>query len=158
MTPFTDTRACGSDVTGVPAPFGDEVTFDTTLSHRRVGADVPCLWATWSHEYRGDVYVDYPAEGRDSTSITMTMPVGTRAFYFYAEPERFAVFNFIVTTSDGVTVFASTADVPIQGQAGARGFGIFAAGTTIVSVVVSTESGANGFAVGEFGIAMVSPP
>lgn len=149
MTPFAaDERPIFSDVTTVNSPLGGELIFGASVSHRTVGEGG---WATWSHGYTGDVYF-----ATNSTSLTMTLPVRTTAFYFYAEPNiRSSFFTFTVTTSDGGTAVVASGDVPIHGEAGARGFGFYSSNTTIVSVVV-TGTDPTGFAVGEFGIA--GPP
>jgi hypothetical protein len=133
----------------VPSPLGGNITFNSPLTHFTIRPDG---WSTWSHGYRSDVYFD-PA-----TSLTMTLPAGTTAFYFYAEPNLFGLFNFIVTTSDGDTAVVSSGGLDIEGNSGAHGFGFYTSNTTITNILVTTVSGANGFAVGEFGIAKVPLP
>ncbi len=153
ITPFNDTRECGADVTTVPSPLGGVLTFDTSVAHRTANtAEGPCVWVTWSHGFTGDVYFDYVGEGRDATTLTMTLPAGTTGFYFYAEPNTRQPFLFTITTSDG-EVFETSTEAVIDGEGGARGFAFYSDFATITSIVVTTEAGANGFAVGEFGIA-----
>jgi hypothetical protein len=145
MTAFADdTRPEPTGVTTVPSPLGGDLTFNSLLSHFTA---VTPSWRTWSHGYVGDVYFD------PMTSLTMTLPAGTTAFFFYAEPNTFGLFNFTVTTSDGDTAVVTSGDLPIEGDSGAHGFGFYTSNTTITSIAVTTVSGANGFAVGEFGIA-----
>ena len=83
MTPFVaDSRPFPADVTSVPysATCPGEISFTATgapfpVHHQRIGQ----VWGTWSHGYLGDVY---------STSlavITINLPAGTNAFYFYTE-------------------------------------------------------------------------
>jgi hypothetical protein len=144
MTPFgADPQPLFTDVTSVASPLGGSVGFSPALNHRQIGAG----WATWSHGYTGDVY--YTNGG---TSVTMTMPANTVAFYFYAEPNPFAVFNITATAQDGTT----SGPIPVDGNAGATYFGFYAtAPDTIASITVSSTVD---FAVGEFGIAANSPP
>ena len=140
----------GSSVSALSSPSGGDLAFSPNV----VTASVPATWTTWSHGYTGRVY------SQVGTSLTMTLPAGTTAFHFYAEPNvRFisegvrASFDFTVTTSNGETVVVSSGNVPIEGDAGARGFGFYTSNTTIATITVTTVEAAGGFAVGEFGIA-----
>jgi hypothetical protein len=154
MTPFPDNPvAVFTDVLSVASPLGGTVDFSIPMNAREIGAG----WATWSHGYTGDVYYSNGA-----TSVTMTLPAGTGAFYFYGEPDPFSIFQFSATASDGGVVSIASPFVPIDGLGGARGFGFFASGTTIESILF-TSAGCNtcspiDFAVGEFGIAPVPEP
>lgn len=73
----------------LPAPYGAQViTFSgagAPPSHRQV----PSSWATWSNGYvfppTGDVYFTNGA-----SSLTITFPPNTVAFYQYIEPNDFA--------------------------------------------------------------------
>ncbi len=58
-------------------------------------------WATWSNGYKGDVYWAYQHFGK-ATTVTLTLPRGTRAFYFYAEPDKYAVFDLKATAQNGL--------------------------------------------------------
>lgn len=137
MTSFpADPQAEYVDVSSVAAPTGGAVAFAPDLNHRIVGSS----WATWSHGYTGDVYFT-----NGGLSVVMTMPAGTRAFYFYAEPDPFAIVNFTATTQEGTT----SGSVPVDGNGGATYFGFYAQDTTIETITVSSDQG---FAVGEFGI------
>jgi hypothetical protein len=148
MTAFgDDTRPNGGVVASVASPIAGVVGFSPSLSHTEVGVG----WATWSHGYTGDVYTT------GGTSVTMTMPAGTAAFYFYGEPNVFATFSFVATATDGTSFFASPS-TPIAGQAGARGFGFYSGDGYISSITFTGPAGAGGFAVGEFGIASVPEP
>lgn len=145
MTPFADdTRPNFSTVTSVDTPIGGSLDFSSAVSLREVGAG----WATWSHGYTGDVYFT------GDSSLTLTLPSQTAAFYLYTQPNSFSTFSFTVTDASGVS---STTD--ITGDSGAKGFGFYGTGgSTLASITVSTEPGALGFAVGEFGIAAVPLP
>jgi hypothetical protein len=153
MTPFglDPQPVCpvgGFIVTGVTDPAGT-IGFSQPLSHDRIGG----CWATWSHGYTGDVYDN--ASSADPTSTTMTLPAGTKAFYFYAEPNAFDLFNVTATAQDGT----SSGPIPVQGNSGAQYFGFYGTGdATIASVTVTAPADAGGFAVGEFGIFPAGPP
>jgi hypothetical protein len=142
MTPFADdNRAVFGRVTDVPAPGGGVLQFDRSLLHLEVGNG----WSTWSHGYSGDVYAD-----SGITQLVMTLPENTRAFYFYAQPNRFATFNVTATASDGTT----SGPMPVSGIGGAQYFGFYTTdGSSLTTIQVDVDAGANGFAVGEFGIA-----
>jgi len=148
MTPFgPDARYDGTfaTVNDVPSPLGGTVDFSIPLSHRRIGAG----WATWSHGYTGDVYF---TDGADAVSLDL--PALTSAFYLYAEPNAFSTFDITATTDSGASLTAAVA-----GSAGANGYGFYATGgDTIMSISVSADPAASGFAIGEFGIAEVPEP
>jgi hypothetical protein len=104
-------------------------------------------WSTWSNHYHGDVYFFAP-------SATLTLPPGTTAFYFYAEPNDAKKFK-ITATSGGAT----SGPVTVNGNGGAKFFGFVAkGGATLRSVTVrstdrrSSATDPGGFALGEFGI------
>lgn len=70
-------------------------------------------WATWSNNYTGDVYYD------SGTTLTMTLPSGTGAFYFYAEPNAFATFTVQAVAQNGTT----SGPVSVSGAGGATYLG-----------------------------------
>jgi hypothetical protein len=141
MTQFgPDPQPVPTEVSSVPSPFGI-LGFTGPVDHLKVGLG----WATWSHGYTGDVYWT-----RTNTSLTLTMPPDTGAFYFYAEPTLYQTFSITATADDGTT----SGPIPVEGFAGAQYFGFYGtSGSNIVSIDVTSSSD---FAVGEFGIA--SPP
>jgi hypothetical protein len=143
MTAFPDDPvAVFTNVSSVASPLGGNVTFSSPVSNREIGNG----WATWSHGYTGDVYYT-----NGLTSLGLTLPASTGAFYFYAEPNPFAVFQFTAITDSGTTLTQSA-----DGSAGAAGFGFYTdASESIVSISISSTVD---FAVGEFGIAQVSDP
>ena len=144
MQAGVDPRAVIADVTDAPIGGGRNLTFDRTMSHRRIGTG----WATWSHGYTGDVYFT----GAGVSTVTMNFTAGqVGAFILYVEPNNFGVFDFEIVGRSGSGA-TSVFNRSIDGSSGARGFGFSApAGGHIVSVRV-TNAGAtgNGFAVGEF--------
>jgi hypothetical protein len=161
MTAFgTDSQPvcpnAGSVVSSVNGPNGT-LSFTPSLSHDLVGR----CWATWSNGYAGDVYDNFNAGAPQLTQITMALPPSTNAFYFYAEPNAFDIFNVTATAQDGTT----SGPIPVQGQAGAQYFGFYGTGgATIASITVTIAAKTcdpsnpscipdpDGFAVGEFGI------
>ncbi|MFI4942561.1 MAG: PEP-CTERM sorting domain-containing protein [Burkholderiales bacterium] len=142
MTPFgDDTRPVFSLVSDVASPLGGVVGFSPSLDHREVGSGG---WATWSHGYAGDVY--FTAGG---LSVTLDLPDGTGAFYFFAEPNPFAPFT--ITAVVGGTTLSQV----IDGSGGAKIFALYTDDAAIDSITVSSTAD---FAVGEFGIAPVPEP
>jgi hypothetical protein len=150
MSTFSTSSASnGTSVTSVNQldTFGGaQITFDHPLKKQTV----PAGWSTWSHGYTGDVYTNIGgAPAQDA--LTIGLPTGTSAFYFYAEPNNFAVFNVTATAQDGTTSGATQ----VNGTGGAKYFGFYGdPGNPLVSISVSVDSGAAGFAVGEFGISV----
>jgi hypothetical protein len=148
MTKFgNDARPVGGLVTSVPSPLGGSIVFDQALLHAKIGQG----WATWSHGYTGDVYPTYLSGNLDQ--VTMTLPVPSKAFYFYAEPNVFDTFNVTATgrAHDGSQV-ATT--IPVSGIAGASYIGFFTTSMTrLTTITVDVDPAAAGFAIGEFGIA-----
>jgi hypothetical protein len=141
MTPFgSDGRPLGEQVSGVSDDAAGTIGFDPSLTHTRVGVG----WSTWSHGYTGDVYYISPG-----SQITIMLPAGTKAFYFYAEPNVRSVFSVEATAQDGTT----SGPVSVNGNAGAKYFGFYGTGAaTLESITVTTSADADGLAVGEFGI------
>jgi hypothetical protein len=139
MTQFgPDPRDTDYYVSGVDDSFGNYLEFDEDARHELVGYG----WRTWSHGYVGDVYVS-----GDSGAIRMILPPGTKAFYFYVEPDRFTDYDVYAETNGGVTSGMQT----VQGDSGATYFGFYATGSATLSDV--TVSASDVLAVGEFGIA-----
>jgi len=140
MTPFpTDNRALYSDIIDLPAPCpipDTGILFSRAVNHRRINEG----WTSWSHGYTGDVYYTNGA-----TSITLTMPVGTSAVYFYVEPNPLALHTFQVTVNGWFVCEEFTA----HGSAGAAYIGV--CGNPVKMVTVTCTSGVP-FAIGEFGI------
>jgi len=139
-----DLRPNGGVVSDVASPLGGVVGFSPDLTHVEVGAG----WATWSHGYTGDVYFT------GGSTITLTLPSGTGAFYFFAEPNFFDVFSITAVADDGsgTTQF-------VQGQSGARFFGVYSDDYAAIDhIEITVDASAGGFAVGEFGAAAVPEP
>lgn len=149
MTPFPlDSRPLYEWVTSVPSPdppVPGTVEFSISMSHRRIGSG----WATWSHGYTGDVYFT----GYGPTSVTLTTPSLTGAFYLYAEPNPFQTWTITATAQDGTSVSQDVA-----GYAGAAGYGFYATGGDSIASIQVDYAGGSGFAIGEFGTALVPVP
>lgn len=144
MTAFqVDSRGIGATVSSVADPAGT-VSFSPSLRHYRVGNG----WATWSHGYTGSVYFSGEAAAGQDPTIELTLPTGTKAFAFYAEPNAFSSFSVEAIASDGT----SSEPANIHGKSGARYFGFYgSSGQTLTSITI-TASDPRGFAVGEFSI------
>jgi hypothetical protein len=133
--------ASGSMVTGVTDPAGT-IGFTQALIHRIAGT----CWATWSNGYTGDVYGT--DSSTDVSTVTITLPTGTPAFYFYAEPNQLTVLTITATGDDGTT----SGPISVNGNGGAKYFGFYGLGGATVSSITVTTDDPLGFAVGEFGI------
>ena len=142
MTPFgADAQATGASVSGVTGPTG-ALQFSPSLEHCLIGG----CWATWSNGYSGDVYAT------TTDSITITLPAGAQAFYFYAEPDQFATFSISATTDSGATSGA----IPVAGQGGAEYFGFYSTSSSALKTITVSATDPDGFAIGEFGISNCS--
>ena len=139
MTAFgPDTRPTGNTVTDVTGPTGT-VGFSPPLTHSTVGNG----WATWSNGYTGDVYWT-----NTGSTITITLPAGTGAFYLYAEPNALSPFDVQATAQDGTTSGA----ILVDGNGGAQYFGFYGTGGATIATVTVTTADTTGLGVGEFGI------
>ncbi len=126
-----------TNIPGAPMPGG--LLSSNTLDKRTIGSG----WATWSHGYTGPVYFNSP------NTVTLTLPPGATAFYFYAEPNVFSTFNITATTDSGATSGA----IGVSGSSGATGFAFYTDGVDrIATVTIAADPAAGGFAIGEFGI------
>ncbi|HVN76084.1 MAG TPA: hypothetical protein VMT19_07185 [Thermoanaerobaculaceae bacterium] len=133
----------GTPTGSIPAtPLTGNLTFSQNLRKETV----PSTWATWSNGYTGPVF-EY---NTDPTTVTITLPAGSTAFYAYVEPDNFGAYNVTAVTNTGV----SSGAISVTGDSGANGFGFNTTDTaeTIASVTITVDAGAGGFAVGEFGL------
>ncbi|MCB0662211.1 MAG: hypothetical protein KDC24_05705, partial [Saprospiraceae bacterium] len=149
MTAFdADPRPLFQNVSNAESPLGGTIGLVPSLNHRRIGNG----WASWSHGYTGDVYFNSDA----NASVTINLPAGTRAFYFYAEPEAFATFTVEAVANNGTT----SGPINTNGLAGANYFGFYVTqpgAAVLTQIVITADPAANGFAIGEFGIAACNP-
>lgn len=160
MTPFgPDPNPLNANTMMVATPGvcgNANVMFAPMLQHQQVGPAAN-QWKTWSHGYTGDVYSTF------GNTVTLTLPAGTSAFYFYAQPNSTLAPSFTIqaTANDGTT----SGPIQVQSTAGAQYYGFYTVGAaTLTSIVITVDPGALGFAIGEFGIscqaaqAIVNPP
>jgi hypothetical protein len=144
MTAFgPDPQPAGyTPVPSVASPLGGDVVFSTLLQH----ALTPSEWSTWSNGYNGDVYYS------TDLSVTLTLPANTGAFYLYAEPQQFDVFQITATAQDGTFITQM-----VSGDSGACGYGFWGTGGSLISTIQIDCDDPTGCAVGEFGIALPEP-
>ncbi len=141
MTPFPDDiRPIGLYETSVDSPLGGTVDFSIQLLHFTIPT-----WPSWRHGYTGDVYWT----STNVSSVELTLPVQTGAFYFYAQPKT----DSGTVTTVTITASSNGTDVSqdVESDGGAAYFGFYADGTDTISSIMITSS--IDFAVGEFGIA-----
>jgi hypothetical protein len=146
VTPFDQAPqaaiANGTAVTLIPgSPIPGDVITSVPVTKQAIGAG----WATWSHGYTGVVYTEF------GTTVTLTLPANTGAFYLYIEPNDFGTHSVTATANDGTT----SGPIPVVGNSGANGFAFYTStpGQYIATVTVDVDPGANGYAIGEFGAA-----
>lgn len=138
VNPAADFASVG-DTGGVPM-----ISFGSLHEMRTVGAS----WATW-FETSPRVYAQIGATGG-----TYALPAGFQAVDFYVEPNDFSSNLFVIETSSGVSTF-STPATPVIGASGATYFGFYTTGEDILSISVTVEAKANGYAIGEFRLGTV---
>jgi hypothetical protein len=145
MTAFgDDSRSQYSTVSDAPGPNGD-VGFSSSMTLYTAGSG----WNNWSHGYSGDVY------HQTGTSVTMTLPENTVAFYFYSEVNLYTTATINATTDDGT----SSGNISVTTPYGAKYFGFYGTGGSKISTItVTVPDGVYGFAVGEFGIFQCESP
>lgn len=124
-----------------PAQCGNSLRFNTPALHLKVGQG----WETWSHGYTGDVYSYF-----DQTAAIILLPQGTRAFYFYTEPNVYSNYTAEAIADDGTT----SGPITIQGYAGAKFIGFYVTGSQCLlkTIKITYPPAAGGFAIAEFGI------
>jgi hypothetical protein len=136
MTAFPADGRGYIDFMTVPSPLGGAIGFSSAAGHRDVGVN----WNTWSHGYTGAVYA--VGNWLESTTLTLTLPAGTTAFYMYVEPDPYDTYGFTIGAGDAAPWTGS-----ILGDSGANGFGFYGAGLSTITITSDVD-----FAVGEFGI------
>ncbi len=85
-------RPTETNVTTVKGPTG-KITFSKPVEHATIGSG----WESWSNGYTGSVYFT-----NEANSISFTLPRGTKAFYFYAEPTSLGTFD-MTASADGAS-------------------------------------------------------
>jgi hypothetical protein len=147
MTPFApDDRTLGNVVTDVQGPLG-KVHFNESLVHQRVGVG----WSNWGNGYMGDLYfIESPS------SVSLTLPRRTKAFYFYAMTDACDAWTITADSghkSSGPVTVTNTCDDKVGSSAKYFGFYAKKPGVHITSITVTASPHNPGIAVGEFGIA-----
>lgn len=159
MTPFpTDNRPIESLVSDVPAPGGS-----LTLSYAVHVLSVPSFWATglWAGgTYSGTVYWT----GSNNASVTMTLPVGVKAFSVYASPFACGTFQMQATAQDGTTsgLVPVTTTCGFGAEPNASYFGFFATGAdeirSVTIALVDSSTIYQSFGFGDFALAYAPTP
>ncbi|MBN2590471.1 MAG: hypothetical protein JXA96_11470 [Sedimentisphaerales bacterium] len=146
--PFEDDlRPSYQQCTYVESPLSGNLDFDLPLEHR----EVPTNWTTWSNGYTGDIYLTNEGE----FFVSLTLPVGTSAFYFYAQPELKAENTITAIAFDGIDCIEQITQ-EVNGNSGACYFGFYGTnGSDIANVNISSDAA---YAIGEFGISMIPAP
>ena len=109
-------------------------------------------WATWSNGYTGDVY--WTGDGVNSVSISL--PSGTSAFYFYAQPQNAGVHTITAVAFDGISEI-ETISQDVEGDSGASYYGFYGTEGTLITEI-TVYGGTIDFAIGEFGISIIPAP
>ncbi|MGE0481464.1 MAG: LamG-like jellyroll fold domain-containing protein [Phycisphaerae bacterium] len=137
-----DTRPIYQSVTDAPNG-GLDYTFSVPMRHERV----TCDWCVWGTGYECDIYTSALVN-----TVTINVPPGTPALYFYAQPISGGV-NVPITAvaNDGTSVTQMS-----TGCFNARGFGFYSTGAPLTSITVSTTG--SGIALGQFGHPVVPQP
>ena len=150
INPFGANTPNTTSVATPALPCGGALTFAPQQDHRRVGVS----WAPWGHGYAGDVYYG------PGTSVTITLPSGTGAFYLYALPDLTGTYSIQAAANDGT----SSGAIPVTNAGNvpgnvARYYGFYAsAGCALTTITITNVSGGSSVAVGEFGIACKGTP
>lgn len=130
-------------VTSVAGPTGT-IGLSFEVDHLKVGA---ANFTSWSNGYAGDIY---HSTGEGFSQFRFTLPPGTRAFYFYAQPsDTTPAANLVATTPDQAT----SGMVSVTPDGGAVYFGFYATGSAPLTTINISSTVDDTFAVGEFGIA-----
>ena len=153
INPFGPTTPNTASVATPALACGGAIGFSPLLDHRRI----PGSFLNWSHGYMGDVYIaNFPPQG-GNPNVTVTLPAGTGAFYFYATPIS-GSYSIQATANDGTTsgpilINATNVSHP------ATYYGFYAsAGCVLTSISITTTTTGAGaeLVIGEFGIACAS--
>ena len=152
----------GSLVTSVSSPLGGSVGFSSGLQHLRTdpsgGYNVWNPSVNWGNGYNGDVYYANPITG---FPLGVQLPPGTKGFYFYIQPQPIVGFTnhgflFTVFGADGISPVLSTS-FNLDQTKDAQYVGIFS-DTPSDGVGRLAIQNPSGYAIGEFGIAVVPEP
>src|SRR5579875_2019154 len=148
MTPFgADPAANFTAVTSAPGPTGN-VGFSAALEHRQGSA-----LAGGFGGFGGDVYAEDGHHGAASgTTVTLTLPPNTSAFYLYALADAGGTWNVTAQTDNGT----SSGNIAVTSNLTnnlPNYFGFYTNdNSSIASIQVTVPAGGLHVLVGEFGI------
>ncbi|GAB3545948.1 T9SS type A sorting domain-containing protein [Spirosoma fluminis] len=157
MTSVTDSRAADrSEVSFVNSPLRGSIGFSPNfLIVQPLPLNDANWYFYWGNGYTGKVYANY------GLTFTLTLPAGTKAFYFYAQPESIGTYKIQATTQNGT----SSGEIQATGSsnsdiASAKYFGFYVnqPGVTIETITITTENSNTGIGIGQFGIYQVPCP
>jgi hypothetical protein len=155
MTPFPnpDPQPLGFGATSVALPIittGHPLSRPTgsIMFNQPVNNLVNPLFS--GHGYAGNIYSTAPSP--DITSVTISLPAKSGAFYLYTTPNLFSTQLMTVVGRDATGHTVSTS-LNVTTPNGAQYFGFYnTTGGVVSSVTVSTSAAAGGVIFGEFGI------
>ncbi len=169
MTPFPYDSRPHDEVSYVDSPLGGEVSFDTPLQ-----INDPFRWTATANPYYGKIYFtqESPPGGPPfPSSMTLTLPENTVAFYLYATTNywrdppldyheiRATAYG---TSADGTSLTPESLTQDTNAHWGATYYGFYAdSGESLTTIELNVVGGSTyGFILGEFGIAKASntPP
>jgi hypothetical protein len=143
MTRFDKTpqNALADDTTvpHIPSPFGGFLAFSPSATK----FSVPATWNTWSDGYTGAVFYNL-------TPVTLTLPPGSLAFYFFYEGASASPADVTVTTSEGATL----GPISVDPNGDAIGFAFYSDNPAVTLTTITIVSAdPEGSATAEFGVA-----
>jgi hypothetical protein len=156
MTSIPETRADRSLVSTIASPLGGDISLSSDYEIRTVGS----TWASvWASGYTGKIYFS------GNSSVVLTMPANTKAFYFYAQPDQYGTFDISAQTQDGTSSGPQaivSSSPPLITQASYFGFYVptSSPSTNIVTITISITGiiAGYGFGFGQMGINSCSLP
>jgi hypothetical protein len=133
----------------------ETLTFSSTLDVRTVPGGG---WATWNSPPAVESATPKVLAGIGLTTLTITLAPARNTFGFELEPNGPGTFALTVTFFNGGTTLGSV-PLTINSSSGAL-VAAASSGTPITSVVITSPSGAGGFAMAQFryGNAVLTPP
>ncbi len=169
MTPFPYDSRPHEEFSYVDSPLGGKVSFDTPLQ-----INDPFRWTATANPYYGKIYFtqESPPGGPPfPSSMTLTLPENTVAFYLYATTNywrdppldyheiRATAYG---TSADGTSLTPESLTQDTNAHWGATYYGFYAdSGESLTTIELNVVGGSTyGFILGEFGIAKASntPP
>ena len=154
-------QAAIADDTQVTTIPGSPIGGALTLNLPACKATIPTTWNGWSHGYTGPIYqtaggapCDPPPLASPDTRV-LTLPLGTKAFYFYANQNQDDTVQTITATTDTGTTSGPIVIPAVVSTA--NGYGFFSTAGENIATITITTSDPTGFGFGEFGIGVPIP-